>query len=966
MNGLWYTENTRKIAVVFVHGVLSDGHTCWTNENGAYWPEILKKDTGLSNVGIYIFTYYSGIFSSSYSISDAADSLQSYMKADNIMDNDVIIFCCHSMGGIVVRKWMVRQQSNLGSLSKEIGLFLVASPSAGSAWANRLSYCTRFIKHSQRQGLKRIDRNDWLSELHRDFLNLKESGQLNLYGQEILEDKSMFWRNFTSPIVREFSANTYFGNSVKIPESNHSSIAKPADSSAQQHNILVSFIKTVIARADSRKPKPRSIKFNDIDRLGPLKFDYKVQWTTFVGRSIELEKLVEFANSNSLFCWWIITGKGGSGKSRMALEFQNLLTKDGFFCEFAQYQDIVNPEIWNITQPTVYIIDYAARFSESILYLVKDLSTRSNIKHKVRILLIEREINGNWWERYFKVIEVKASVFDESPLNILGLNDTHLLSIIHEVLRKHEKIARYNDKELLGILKNVDLQMRPLFAIFLAVALLGDKSLQTWGQNDLLKYILEREKKLVQERFSSLEIELLHSHENLLLIATICNGLTKDQLVELLQENNGWIPTLDQFNSDLYSTLSGASHPDISIGIAPLLPDILGEFLVLEAFNHNNVNPLKVELWKDQIMKSTLRIDHSGTNFFVRRTLQDFPSHRNIINILEDSFSAGYHGRIILDLMKNVYCEHWDILEGLWQCTNHLNKLHLADPQKKIGIDSPPRVFQEATLLMVQKSSDIEVKLKYFHIMEGNTDLFLTNPFETGTIQADEKSLSEMSREEAKELLQRIETDAKFREDYVRDQVVIWADIPYSECLGIKNLLPECIDGNRVEEMQYLKLRLDLINDNFTDPRIRKESLESYINFYGTDEKCIDKMIEDLFFKILRTPRQVPPIDVTEQKRLFVHKICLYYTNVRNQVETAQNYYDQMLNHIFELGNHNMHVNGAVGMTHTAAKMVELALSRNDRLTSQWYYIRIVLVASRFNPIPEIITAMMQELGRKV
>ena len=30
-------------AVVFVHGILSDGVRCWKNENGTYWPELLAS-----------------------------------------------------------------------------------------------------------------------------------------------------------------------------------------------------------------------------------------------------------------------------------------------------------------------------------------------------------------------------------------------------------------------------------------------------------------------------------------------------------------------------------------------------------------------------------------------------------------------------------------------------------------------------------------------------------------------------------------------------------------------------------------------------------------------------------------------------------------------------------------------------------------------------------------------------------
>ena len=69
MKGEWIRKAKGGTSVIFIHGILSSGETCWLNENSTYWPELLKREADLKAVGIYVFTYQTGIFSGSYSLS---------------------------------------------------------------------------------------------------------------------------------------------------------------------------------------------------------------------------------------------------------------------------------------------------------------------------------------------------------------------------------------------------------------------------------------------------------------------------------------------------------------------------------------------------------------------------------------------------------------------------------------------------------------------------------------------------------------------------------------------------------------------------------------------------------------------------------------------------------------------------------------------------------------------------------
>jgi hypothetical protein len=244
MLGEWVRRPGGSTSVVFVHGILSSGESCWRNGNGTYWPELLKNEAGLEAAGIYVYSYQTGFASGSYSLSNVVDDLKErFFNLDCVADSQKIVFVCHSMGGIVVRKFIVERLIDLLDCKIEIGLYLVASPSLGSNYANWLESIAKLAGHEQAKALRFNQDNQWLNDLDKTFMNLKESKRLVLHGKELLEDKFVtlksFWRK---PVVAPFTGNRYFGESFKVAGSDHFSIAKPENNEAIQHRLLVEFI----------------------------------------------------------------------------------------------------------------------------------------------------------------------------------------------------------------------------------------------------------------------------------------------------------------------------------------------------------------------------------------------------------------------------------------------------------------------------------------------------------------------------------------------------------------------------------------------------------------------------------------------------------------------------------------------------------------------------------------------------
>lgn len=261
MSGEWIRQPTGTTSVVFVHGILSSGETCWRSKNGTYWPELLKNENDFRSIGIYVFTYKTGFDSGRYSLMDIVDNLKEhFFNLDSVANSQEIIFVCHSMGGIIVRKLIVDRINDFLDRGIKVGLYLVASPSLGAEYANWLEPIARLAGHSQALALRFSQNNDWLNNLNTTFINLKESNRLKIYGKELLEDrfiikKYFFKFLFRKQVVPPFAGAIWFGEPIKIPNSDHFSIAKPEDNKALQHRLLLIFIQNFIQNKDNTVSK---------------------------------------------------------------------------------------------------------------------------------------------------------------------------------------------------------------------------------------------------------------------------------------------------------------------------------------------------------------------------------------------------------------------------------------------------------------------------------------------------------------------------------------------------------------------------------------------------------------------------------------------------------------------------------------------------------------------------------------
>ena len=130
-----------------------------------------------------------------------------------------------------------------------------------------------------------------------------------------------------------------------------------------------------------------------------------------IGREAQLADLQAFLDRPGPVRVRVITGGGGSGKTRLALELCEQRAAAGWDAGFATSSkmksllDAPNRSTWGWQRPTLVVIDYAAQHAEKLgpwLDELADAETRG--LPPLRLLLLEREARteSGWWREVFE------------------------------------------------------------------------------------------------------------------------------------------------------------------------------------------------------------------------------------------------------------------------------------------------------------------------------------------------------------------------------------------------------------------------------------------------------------------------------------------------------------------------------------------------------------------------------------
>ncbi|WP_171627653.1 alpha/beta hydrolase [Pseudoalteromonas caenipelagi] len=289
--------------IIFVHGLGGEIEKTWGK-----FPQFLMDDDEIEHTVIqYGYTSPNPIkqcFLPAPSILSIANGLLTDIKTRCDIEKDDIILVGHSLGGLVIRRMLLRLDAKGTNHNiKKVCFFDVPHEGSGFAKVGKhIAFLNRHLKSLASNATE-------LDDLNEQWVDKKLDAHLTIL--------SVIDANET--IVSAMSSKSIFRHHPieTINGVNHSSIVKPNSEDDTQVLLLKSFIKN----------SPSVGKFN-LDAAKPikewLKYDerkHELAYEEDEPRKIAFSALSEAINSNS--CFVRLTGLSGLGKSRLLIEYKN-------------------------------------------------------------------------------------------------------------------------------------------------------------------------------------------------------------------------------------------------------------------------------------------------------------------------------------------------------------------------------------------------------------------------------------------------------------------------------------------------------------------------------------------------------------------------------------------------------------------------------------------------------------------
>ncbi|MDO9092483.1 MAG: DUF4062 domain-containing protein [Rubrivivax sp.] len=385
--------------------------------------------------------------------------------------------------------------------------------------------------------------------------------------------------------------------------------------------------------AKARWPQPRL----DVQpsAAGPAaRWTYRARERRFVGRAEAWSRLQRLCDADSLAAWQVVCGPGGTGKSRLAQEFC-LALGQGWRAGFVTARQVFDWTAWQPNADSLLVLDYAAERLEEAQAILAAMSSHGAPGHKLRLLLIERDSEGDWLRQVAGhrsgASASHALRHGEPPVVLLPLSDDECWALAVEAAQAQQ--LRLPPRAVwLSQLHRLDPERRPLFVALAVDALAAGRGIAHGDSASLLHDLIARERQAWAAR------GIGPAYQNLLVLATACGGLPEDALAAPAEP--GWELPVDQsFDAESYAAMGPGRRADGSL--APLTPDLIGEFLVLESLRGRSARitaaraqALVHAAWRRcggasrQKIGSVASYEYASPwALFVSRCLDDFPLH---------------------------------------------------------------------------------------------------------------------------------------------------------------------------------------------------------------------------------------------------------------------------------------------------------------------------------------------------
>lgn len=285
----------------------------------------------------------------------------------------------------------------------------------------------------------------------------------------------------------------------------------------------------------------------------------------------------------------LITGAGGLGKTRVAIEICQQRIEKGWHCGFLGKSHLVKdmPAVWQelltINQPILLVLDYAETRQAALLALIKAMLKQPG-KHPVRVLLLARD-SGEWWDNLpgkDADCEMLLSGYATSGPFVLPELYTDAASRIDAYRNALQAYANAIGADEPAVIPDLSGEhfSKPLYLQMAALlALYGERPATAEG---LTKALLNHERRYWVDALAETGLHKPENHAQLLLALTTLSGgfVTPKQAKTVWDAASG-----DDLRPAEFAALFNALVPLYpgNQGLQTVQPDLLGEALVAQA-----------------------------------------------------------------------------------------------------------------------------------------------------------------------------------------------------------------------------------------------------------------------------------------------------------------------------------------------------------------------------------------------
>ncbi|KAL7267085.1 hypothetical protein RUND412_010342 [Rhizina undulata] len=244
------------VDIVAMHGLNGDPYKTWTAQNGNFWlASFLPKEIPHARIFTYGYASKAHFSDSSQKVEDFAKNLLHRLSQKRMHENEKrrpIIFICHSLGGIVIKKALILAYAakEYADLRNSVyGIIFMGTPHQGSIVAVYASLLSTFIP------VRSLIRADLLKELEPGSKSLENiSYEFKHIGMSLESIVSFYETNGhlggTVDVVPKESAITNLPNERALPfDARHGEMGKYASQDSQNYIAVLDAIHSMVDKA---------------------------------------------------------------------------------------------------------------------------------------------------------------------------------------------------------------------------------------------------------------------------------------------------------------------------------------------------------------------------------------------------------------------------------------------------------------------------------------------------------------------------------------------------------------------------------------------------------------------------------------------------------------------------------------------------------------------------------------------